>query len=270
MDSHVHLDLFPPESRESVIHAAFSVGIQVLIAVATALSADSLLREIIAAHPGKIFRTVGVHPSQIADGEPFSEKLQILIDGNRPVAVGETGLDYGSLSSREDRARRTVEAQRAAFEGQAAAALRADLPLVIHCRDRMGETEAFTAILGILAALRFPPWRALLHCFSYGPEEVKRWQGEGGFVSFSGLLTGSRGDSIRRALAVADRGQILFETDGPFLLPEPLRTETPGALNGPENVVLVSNFAAGILGISGPEAANLGLRNGRQFFSLEA
>ena len=53
---------------------------------------------------------------------------------------------------------------------------------------------------------------------------------ERGFVlSFAGNVTFKRNEEMRRAAALAPAGQVLIETDAPYMTPEPFR----GARNEP-------------------------------------
>ena len=69
----------------------------------------------------------------------------------------------------------------------------------------------------------------MLHCFS-SPVEVAREAIERGYVlSFAGNVTFKRNEGMREAAALAPAGQLLIETDAPYMTPEPFR----GARNEP-------------------------------------
>ncbi|MDR3316612.1 MAG: TatD family hydrolase [Puniceicoccales bacterium] len=273
MDSHVHLDYFPEERRGEIIARAWRAGLQVLVTIAVTLGSAGVLSELAKRFLGRIFYSVGVHPTELGATavENLGSALESVLGSASPaaIAVGEMGLDYASLPKDAAEARKIVAAQRVAFREQAAAAKNAHLPLVIHCRDVEGQRTAWEDTNGILDGLSFDRSRALMHCFSYGSKELCHWQGRGGCVSFSGILTRKKAVGVHGALLAADLSRVLFETDAPFLLPEPLRTESPRAENEPANAILVSDFAANLLERSGREMAELGLANGLRFFSVE-
>jgi TatD DNase family protein len=122
----------------------------------------------------------------------------------------------------------------------------------------------------IVNEIGFDRSMALIHCFSYGPEELLSWQGKGGWVSFAGNLTRPTATTLVEALKVADWHRILFETDSPFLLPEPLRSRNPGAQNEPAHLWWVVRFAAGVLGRSEEDIWELSLKNGCEFWGVKA
>ena len=69
----------------------------------------------------------------------------------------------------------------------------------------------------------------MLHCFS-SPLEVAKEALERGYVlSFAGNVTFKRNEEMRQAAALAPAGQLLIETDAPYMTPEPFR----GARNEP-------------------------------------
>jgi TatD DNase family protein len=154
-----------------------------------------------------------------------------MADGPRPVGVGECGLDYYYEHSPRD-------AQRLAFAAQIGLARRHDLTLVIHARD------AWDDLFDVLGSEGVPD-RTVLHCFTGGPDEVRRCLDAGLFVSFSGIVTFKNAGDVRDAVALCPLDRLLVETDSPFLAPVPHR----GTRNEPGNVALVGAFVAGLKGV---------------------
>jgi TatD DNase family protein len=211
---------------------------------------------------GKIFHSAGQHPLEPAPIENLAAELEKALrrEGVPPVAIGETGLDFS---------RGQDQWQRDAFSIHIAVAKAAGLPLIIHCRDREGEGGAWDEVNRLLTLGKFDRSRALLHCFSYDGERMRRWQGEGGWVSFAGNLTRPAQKYLGESLRAADRHRLLFETDAPFLLPEPLHSQKPRPKkNEPANVIAVLDFAAPILGLDRAATLRLSLENGGKFFRL--
>ena len=73
---------------------------------------------------------------------------------------------------------------------------------------------------------------AIFHCFSGDAELAKRCADAGYLLSFAGVLTFSNAPQLREAAAVTPPGQLLAETDAPFLTPVPNR----GKSNAPAQV----------------------------------
>jgi TatD DNase family protein len=88
--------------------------------------------------------------------------------------------------------------------------------LVIHDRDAHDE------VLRVLDD-EGAPEHTVLHCFS-GDAAFARACVQRGFVlSFAGTLTFANAGYLREAAALAPVGQLLVETDAPFLTPVPFR-----------------------------------------------
>jgi TatD DNase family protein len=270
MDSHMHLDRFPPEEREAVWERARSAGIQMLVSVATSLRNEDGLRAIFEAHRGQIFWSVGVHPLELGTAAPLDGEILDAIEKTGPIAVGETGFDYFSLPRGSGAARTVVDVQREAFLVQARVARERNLPLIIHCREKeRARRDAWNVLRWALKRVQFPMEKALLHCFDYGMEELVAWQGEGGVTSFSGSVTREDRDDAQKALQCTRMNQILLETDAPFLLPEPLRTESPNGRCEPMHMLYTVSHAARLLGLEQEDMLKLSLENGTKFFGLK-
>ncbi|MDR2030140.1 MAG: TatD family hydrolase [Puniceicoccales bacterium] len=270
MDSHFHLDCYDDGNKDRILARAWKAGLQILVSVATSLANSAATYLQAKAWQGKIFTTVGVHPLEpsLPTNEPnkLATALETFLETapTPPIAVGETGLDCAKISSKN--LRREMEQQLVRLEPHIAVAKAAKLPLILHCRDRAGDDTAWNALTGQLVRQRFPSEKALIHCFSYDSEKLRQWQDFGGWVSFAGNLTWSstiaascRGSAVERTL---------FETDAPYLLPEPLRSKDPGQSNEPANLVHTMAKAAELLSVSQTKVWEMSLANGRRFFSL--
>ncbi|HEX5608993.1 MAG TPA: TatD family hydrolase [Solirubrobacterales bacterium] len=185
-----------------------------------------------------IFAAVGRHPND-ADGfdDAAAADIARLAAHEKVRAVGETGLDFYRDTA-------TPEAQRRAFAAQIEIAVAAGLPIVIHARDRDGESAAIDEIFATLDAWA-PGHTVILHCFS-APQRVadaaeRRW-----YCSFAGNSTYPRSEALREAAAQVPEDRILVETDAPFLTPQEMR----GQRNEPANVVATARVIAAARGVS--------------------
>ena len=269
MDSHAHIDRFPEDERSAVLAAAWKAGLERIISVATSLDGVGTLRKLADENPKKVFCTVGVHPLEL-DGEVPSQKdFADAIERARPVAIGETGIDLHSMAA-DAAPQKVAEKQRRAFFLQACVARDANLPLIIHCRERArGKRDAWAMMQEVLKNARFDVSKALLHCFDYGHGELVSWQREGGFTSFSGAVTLATGDEVKRAALFTRMDRILLETDSPFLLPEPLRSKKVVKRCEPQHMVHTAKFLATLLDVEVDSLLGLSLKNGNNFFRLE-
>jgi TatD DNase family protein len=135
------------------------------------------------------------------------------------VAIGETGLDYfrradDTKSPGEFEIYKKQQAEIFRQQMEVAAELR--LNCVIHQRESFEDTLAqLVPFAGRI--------RGVFHCFSESAESLRRVLDMGSLVSFTGIVTFKNGQNARDALAAAELGRFMFETDCPFLAPVPFR-----------------------------------------------
>ncbi len=134
-----------------------------------------------------------------------------------------------------------VPAQEDSFRWHIDLAKRLGKTLQVHDRDSHDD------VLRVLAEEGAPP-RTVLHCFSGGPDLARECVERGYHLSFSGTVTFKSAKALRDALAVTPLGQVLVETDAPYLTPHPWR----GASNSPALVPLTVRAMASVLGVAVP------------------
>ncbi len=207
-DSHCHLWDTRGADIAVVLAAARTAGVDTMVNVGcdAATSASALAQA--AAHDG-VFATVGLHPHEAIHGV---DSIVGLLDDPQCIAVGECGLDYFYDHSPRD-------AQRTAFAAQIAIANQRKLPLVIHTRDSWADTFDLLDAEGT-------PERTVFHCFTGGPDELRKCVDRGAFVSFSGIVTFKTADDLRAAARLCPADRMLAETDSPYLAPVPHRGRT--------------------------------------------
>jgi TatD DNase family protein len=88
----------------------------------------------------------------------------------------------------------------------------------VVCHVREAHAEA-TALLGEATSAA----GGVIHSFSGGLDEARRYLDLGLYLSFSGILTFKNAEALRQAAAYAPLDRILVETDAPYLAPVPLR-----------------------------------------------
>ena len=229
VDSHCHVhDARIPDGTAGAVASALEAGVTTMITVGCDRATSEAAIAAAAAHPG-VFATVGLHPHEAASGV---ESIADLLDTPGIVAVGEAGLDYYY-----DHAPRA--AQREAFAAQIQLAHAHRLPLVIHTRDAWTDTFDILAAEGV-------PTRTIFHCFTGGPDEVRRCLDLQAFVSFSGIVTFKGASEVHAAAALCPFDRLLVETDSPYLAPVPHR----GATNRPAWVTHVGRFIAELRGVT--------------------
>jgi TatD DNase family protein len=262
VDSHCHLDLpaFAAD-REAVLARAAAAGVGRLLNPGFDLESSARAAALAAGDP-RIVAAVGVHPHDASlladpegrltrDGEAALARLEEMARRPRVVAIGEIGLDfYRDLSPRP--------AQRTAFRAQLALAKRLDLPVVLHIRD------AYAEALALVDAEGPPPRRGVLHAFA-GDAAAAAWARARGFrLGIGGPVT-YKNSRLPAALAGCAPGDLLLETDAPYLPPDPHR----GRRNEPAYLTLTAAAVAAQRGWEPVELAAATTMAFGELFSVE-
>ena len=253
IDSHTHLDFEQfSEDLEPVLSRAKAAGITRLVVPGVDLdSADRLLEMVSGIEMAAC--AIGVHPHYAGRSLPFDEKrADVLADNPQVAAVGEIGLDYyRDLSPREE--------QRELFESCLRWAKKRNLPVIVHVR------EAFEDAYEILRNMHLGQNPGVMHCFSGGVEEARRFLDLGFNISFAGQITFPNARDMADVVKYVPLEKLLVETDAPYLAPQPVR----GKRNEPAFIVHIIQKIAAIKGIDPQEVATATARNARALFRLE-
>jgi TatD DNase family protein len=252
IDSHTHLFLCERPEAELVADA-LAAGVDRMLNVG--LGGPENVAVIGAAERHEaVFASVGRHPTEAAGfDDAEAERIDHLAAHQKVRAIGETGIDYyRDLASPAD--------QRRAFEAQVAIARERGLPVVIHGRDKDGETAAIDEIFEVLDA-QAGDAAVILHCFS-APWRAADAAERGWYCSFAGHTTYPGSDDLREAAAQLPADLILVETDAPYLAPQTVR----GKPNEPAHVVDTARVVAEERGISYEELEGIVEANARALF----
>jgi TatD DNase family protein len=231
IDTHAHL---APAEAPAVLRRAREAGVERVVVVATTIAEAEDALALAEEHEG-VYACLGIHPHE-AGGPADLGALRRLLEHERAVAVGETGLDY----FRDYAPRR---AQRALFERELELARELEKPVVIHTREADADT---------LATLERFDGTVVLHCFS-SPPLLEPALERGWYVSFAGNVTYPKAPELREAATRVPSDRILAETDSPYLSPQPVR----GQRNEPAYVV---HTVAALAAARGEDATALGRR----------
>jgi TatD DNase family protein len=252
IDSHAHLSMFERDEIEGLIGRAADAGVLGVLVPATGPDDLEVVVGLAEEHSDTVVAAVGVHPHEAASLDAgVKRRLAQAIQATGVVAVGEIGLDYHYMSSpRED--------QLAALEYQLELALETDLPVVIHNRESWSDLEPrLTARLGRLAGV--------CHSFCEGPDEARRVIALGLKIGISGMVTFNGATNVRAIVKALSPGDLLVETDSPYLAPVPHR----GRTNEPGNVALVGQRVARELDVSVSELSQVTTTSFQELFRLK-
>lgn len=217
VDAHTHLASCGARQRadvEALMERAQAAGVDWVCTVGDGVDEAELALQAAKIHPD-VYAACAVHPTRVGELEDEQQvaRLRALIEDERCVAVGETGLDYYWVGKMEGCA--SPQDQQRWLRWHAQVAREVGKTLMIHNREA---DEDLMRILG-----EFDDLQVQLHCFS-SPLDVAREALDRGYVlSFSGNVTFKANEELREAARLAPVGQIVVETDAPYMTPEPYR-----------------------------------------------
>jgi len=242
VETHAHLD-YPDFASDfdDVLRRANEAGVTRIITIGTSIESSRRAIELAEKYPN-IFAVIGVHPTYAGETpDDVMTPLRELAKSPLVVALGESGLDYHSLPSREAAKDKKVQVfanalqgeteeqidasiadgaykskQAILFEQQLDLAIELGLNMVIHQRDAWADT------LEIMRPYT-DKLRGVFHCFGGTREQAEEVIALDHLVSFTGIVTFKNGASVREVAAQIPLWKFMVETDCPYLAPVPFR-----------------------------------------------
>jgi len=217
-DAHAHIEIVTNDIPESdavrkVLDDAKSVGVDRIVQVGYSAEQSQWCAALADLYPGRVLAAVALHPNEapvVADLESDLAVIERLAHMPRVRAIGETGLDY----FRTPPELRGI--QQESFKWHIELAKKTNKALVIHDRD--SHDDVLSVLLEVGA-----PEKTVFHCFSGDVEMAKTCIERGYILSFAGTMTFKNAPALREAVKLVPHGQLLVETDSPFLAPTPHR-----------------------------------------------
>ena len=201
VDTHVHLDdpAFD-DDRDAVVARARSAGVARQVVPAIDAATWPGMRDACARDPG-LHAAYGLHPLLLASHRPAHlDALRSWLERERPVAVGEIGLDY--FVDGLDR-----DTQQHYFDAQLRLAREFDLPVIVHARRAVEDV--------IIAIRKVGGLRGVVHSYAGSVEQARQLHEAGFLLGFGGPVTYPRANRIRAVVAAVPLEQVLLETDSP-------------------------------------------------------
>lgn len=205
IDTHCHLDAAEFDADRGAVHAAaLAAGVGRIVVPAVAVDGFAQTRTTVASHAGCV-AAYGIHPLYVmraADAD--LAVLRDWLERERPVAVGEIGLDF--FVQDIDPAR-----QEHFFVEQLRLAREFDLPVLLHVRR---------SVDAVLKQLRRHRVRGgIAHAFNGSRQQAEAFIGLGFKLGFGGTLTYAGSTRIRALAAGLPLDAIVLETDAPDIPP---------------------------------------------------
>lgn len=253
VDHHCHIDRREFQNDlDSVVSRAQAAGVEILVNVSTRIRRFAEVEAVIDRFDN-VYGSVGTHPHHAHEELDISAAdIVRLAKHPKIIAIGEAGLDYFYKHS-------TPAAQAEGFRNHIAAARETGLPLEIHSRDADNDTIAILED----EHKRNGAFPAVLHCFTGGRDLALRAVDLGLYISFSGVISFKKSETLRAIARDVPLDRLLVETDAPFLAPEPFR----GKQNEPAFVVHVAEALAAARGQTFADIAKATTDNFFRFYT---
>ena len=259
IDAHTHLDACGARTAEDVraiLDRAQAVGVQAAVTIADDLDSARWVARA-SGWDDRLYAAVALHPTRAdALDDAARAELEQLAAAPRIVAIGETGMDLYWPGKLDGCA--APDVQREAFAWHIDLAKRTGKPLMIHNRDADAE------VLDVLRAEGAPD-SVIFHCFSSGPQMARACVDAGWMLSLSGTVSFRNAHELREAARLIPPGQLLVETDAPFLTPHPFR----GAPNEPYCLPYTVRALAEVVGRPDDEVAAETAQTARRVYGVD-
>ena len=250
IDSHCHLDQEPLVSDlANVIQRSKNVGIKKILTISTSFESFSKIKDIIN-KDDIIYGTIGIHPHESETNRINSDQIiKNLNENDKIIGIGETGLDFYYNNSDKEK-------QISSFKEHIIAAIKTNVPLIVHSRS--AEKETFE----ILNSYKNTNLKILMHCFTGSKEFSKKLLELNTYFSASGIITFKNSNELQETFKSIPLDKVLIETDSPFLAPVPNR----GKKNEPSFIDFTAAKLAEIKDISKTKLIEITTNNFNKLF----
>lgn len=251
-DSHSHFDVAAFDAdRDGAYARAVEAGVREQVLPAITAACWPQLKEVASGYPG-VYPSYGLHPMYLEEHRPdHLDALEQWLDRERPVAVGECGLDFYVKDL-------DPEAQTLFFRAQLELARQFDLPVIIHARRSVDEVTK--------QIRRVPGSRGVVHSFSGSEQQARILIDLGFYLSFGGPITFERANRLRDLVRRLPLESILIETDSP----DQPDSSHRGERNEPSYLPIVLYELARLRGEDPAAVAAATTANARRLFGLSA
>ncbi|QUX95907.1 cytoplasmic Dnase [Marinomonas sp. CT5] len=242
------------DDLDKTIDEMLQAGVHGMICIASDLEESKQIQALCDSR-SSMWNTLGCHPHQAKTWNADTKRhLADLINIKRPVAIGETGLDFNrNYSSRQE--------QFYAFDEQIELATDHQLPLYLHERD------AHTEMVEILKKHPSLAQHSIIHCFTGSRAQLDRYLELGLSIGITGWVCDERrGEDLQLSIPHIPLDKLLLETDAPYLLPRNIRPRPKK--NHPKFLPWVAKEVARLKGISVEELIQASLSNTERVFGI--
>lgn len=137
------------------------------------------------------------------------------LENDNVVAVGEIGLDYYHGKDNRD-------SQKELFERMIGLAQKHALPVIVHSRKAMQDTYDMLKAHDVVGSM---------HCYQGSVEMAREFIKLGFYIGIAGPITYTNNKKAKKVVKNIGIGNMLVETDSPYLSPEEKRGEKNTSIN---------------------------------------
>lgn len=252
IDTHSHFDAAEfGADRDAEYARAVTAGVAIQIVPGVTLENLDAVAAACARYPGCL-PAWGLHPMYVAAHTPGDlDALRTRIAAQRPVAVGEIGLDLFVRGL-------DVAAQEFFYVEQLKIARDHDLPVLLHCR------KSNDLLLKHLRRIRVPG--GIAHAFNGSAQQAAEFIKLGFKLGFGGAFTWPRANHLRRLAVELPLDAIVLETDSPDIPPVWIGR----GRNAPGELPRIAAELAELRGVAVETVARATTANARQVLRLAA
>lgn len=248
VDTHCHLFLEEFDTdRKEIVDRSLSCGVIKLILPNVDQSTIQPLKNSVSSFPDICFPAYGIHPCSIK--ENYRDELSLMekiIAENKPVAIGEIGLDlYWDKTFYKEQIK--------ALDIQLEWAKLLHLPVIIHTRDALEQC--------IEQVSRHKNITGVFHSFSGTEEQIRKIEDMGFYFGIGGVAT-FKNAGLDKVIQYIPKMKLLLETDSPYLTPVPFR----GKRNEPSYIPLIAEKLAFLYETKVAEIADICWNNSHKLF----
>lgn len=249
-DTHCHLDAAEFDADRDAVAARMAAG-EVDGVLVPAVSADNCAAVIdcCARYPA-CRPAFGIHPLFVGSAAAADlERLRALVAAQRPLAIGEIGLD-GFVAGID------MSRQELFFAEQLKIARDFDLPVVLHIRRAQDLVLKHLRRVGIRGGFA--------HAFNGSRQQADAFIAQGCRLGFGGAMTHPRATRIRELAASLPLASLVLETDAPDIPPAWLA----GGRNEPGELPAIGAELAALRGEPIATIAAVTRRNAQEVLGL--
>ena len=201
IDSHCHLDDDRLDGeRDAIIAQARASGVSRMVVPATTANRWEKLKQLCDTDTG-LYPAYGLHPMFVEQHQArHLQELDEWLARERPVAVGECGLDFWE-------SRRDEKWQKQLFQEQLALADNHRLPVIVHARKALDE------IISLLR--RQGRHGGVVHSFAGSEQQALQLHDLGFRLGIAATVGFERARKLRAVVAAVPDDALLLESDAP-------------------------------------------------------